>query len=521
MVRKLICWLLMLVSILPRHSIAAGNADHVVLIVWDGMRPDFIQQDLTPTLYALARSGVLYENHHSIYCTATEVNGTALATGVYPERSGIIANRMYLPHINPLRAVDVQDSAVVRKGDGLSDGHYLLCPTLAEILQSAGKRTAIAGTKQVAMLHDRRDRTADSTPGTSLFEGKTLPPTALESITNLLGSFPSGAVARSTSANEARDRWTTRALLESLWSNGVPTFSLLWLSEPDFSQHAAGPGSPKALAALKSSDSCLAEVLAELEKRGVRSKTDVFVVSDHGFSTVQSSIDLAKTLQAAGFNARREFQSPLTSGDILVAGQGGSALLYVGNHDNVVVQKLVNFLQSQDFSGPLFTREKMDGTFTLDAAKLYVPGAPDVVMSMRWSNRTNGYNAPGMLIPDGSLAPGGGTHASLSRFDLHNTLVGAGPDLKRGYTDRMPTGNADLAPTILWLLGVEPPTPLDGRVLGESLAVSAPKLPKPNTQVLKAERRSSNGIWRQYLTITSVGGTVYLDEGNAQRTPER
>ena len=514
---KLTCRLLLFI-LLPLHLLAAGNADHVVLIVWDGMRPDFIGQDTTPTLYDLAHNGVLYDNHHSIYCTATEVNGTALATGVYPQRNGIIANRMFLPDINPLRAVDVQDSAVIRKGDDLSDGHYLLSPTVAEILQSAGKRTAIAGSKQVAMLHDRRKRSDDSALGTSLFEGKTLPSTALQSITNLLGPFPPGAPARSDLANEARDRWTTRALLDSLWSNGVPAFSLLWLSEPDSSQHAAGVGSPKALAALKSSDSCLAEVLAELDKRRVRSKTDVFVVSDHGFSTVGASVDLTKILQAAGFNARREFQSPLDAGDILIAGQGGSALFYVGKHDRQSVQKLVDFLQGQDFAGPLFTREKMDGTFTLDVAKIYVPDAPDVVMSMRWSDQTNKYNARGLLTPDGSLPPGAGTHASLSRFDLHNILVGAGPDLKRSYTDRLPTGNADLAPTILWLLGVEPPAPLDGRVLTESLAVPGPQLAKPKTQVLKAERRRTDGTWRQYLQITSMGETIYLDEGNAEKT---
>src|SRR4051812_38741037 len=69
-----------------------GKAEHVVLIVWDGMRPDFITPQHTPALYELAHRGVFFKNHHPVYISSTEVNGTALATGAYPIHSGIMAN---------------------------------------------------------------------------------------------------------------------------------------------------------------------------------------------------------------------------------------------------------------------------------------------------------------------------------------------------------------------------------------------------------------------------------------------
>jgi hypothetical protein len=47
-----------------------------------------------------------------------------------------------------------------------------------------------------------------------------------------------------------------------------------------------------------------------------------------------------------------------------------------------------------------------------------------------------------------------GNHASLSPYDMHNTLVAAGPDLRRGVLDTLPSGNTDLAPTVLWILGL-------------------------------------------------------------------
>src|SRR4029077_1969218 len=93
--------------------------------------------------------------------------------------------------------------------------------------------------------------------------------------------------------------------------------------------------------------------------------------------------------------------------------------------------------------------------------------------------------------------------------------VGAGPDLKKGFVDALPTGNVDLAPTILWLLGVnQPKKGMDGRVLSEALTVTAPKVGKPVIRRLEAQRKFDISIWSQYLQTSEVNRTVYLDEGN-------
>src|ERR1035438_4426881 len=69
---------------------AAGKAEQVVVVVWDGMRPDFVSETNTPTLHQLAREGVFFQNHHAVFLSSTEVNATAMATGCYPNRSGIL-----------------------------------------------------------------------------------------------------------------------------------------------------------------------------------------------------------------------------------------------------------------------------------------------------------------------------------------------------------------------------------------------------------------------------------------------
>ena len=491
---------------------------HVVVLVWDGMRPDFVSAETTPNLSQLAGGGVFFANHHPVYLSATEVNGTALATGAYPSHSGLIANTDFRPAIDPAEPVVTGDPSTIRKGDEVSGDHFLALPTLAEILHTHGLATAIAGSKWVALLHDRGRRPDGPESSSVLFQGVMLPPSRTAAL-GVLGDFP--AVAPDEN-KIAQDAWTTSALLTVLWQNGVPPYTLFWLAEPDASQHAAGPGSAQALAAIKSSDTNLGCVLAELDRRGLRATTDILIVSDHGFSTIGRKVDVAAALAATGFDARRKMPGGLPPGGVMVVANGGSTLLYVGGHDPAVIRRLVEFLQQQDWTGVIFSRESYEGTFPLAAARIDSPEAPDLVVSLRWTADQSATGAPGLQVSD--LKPTSvkaGNHASLSRYDMHNTLVAAGPDFRPGVTDPLPSGNTDLAPTILWLLGCQAEaTRMDGRVLAEALSVKGPPLKTFELHRLTAQRDTGAGVWQQYLQVSEVNGVRYLDEGNGALAPK-
>jgi predicted AlkP superfamily pyrophosphatase or phosphodiesterase len=486
----------------------SNQSRHVVLIAWDGMRPDFVSQEKTPTLWKLSHEGVTFHNHHAVYPSATNVNGTALVTGVYPGNNGVIANHLYRSAIDNKRSFDVESPAVVKKGDELSGGKYIAYPTIAELVQKAGGRTAIASAKTVGLLLDRHAGLGPAKNCVTLFAGQALPREVLPSITDAFGSFPS--------AHLQKDAWTTKALTNFLWKDGVPAFSILWLGEPDLTQHESAPGAAPALAAIKSSDENLAAVLSALDRQGARETTDLFIVSDHGFSTIRRSVDLRKILDDAGFAAKTEFKDEPKHGDIMLAGNGGSVLFYVIGHDVAVTRRLVEFLQQSDFAGVIFTKEAAQGTFGLAEAKIDSEHGPDVVMAFRWSDSKNQFGVPGMIDADWQRAAGKGTHATLSRFDMHNTLIAAGPDFRRGQVDDLPTGNVDLAPTILRILGITPPQKLDGRILSEAMVnidpVSAEL--KPEAKTVEAIKDFSSGTWRQSLRISRIGSTIYLDEGN-------
>jgi arylsulfatase A-like enzyme len=496
-------------------AIAAGPPKpdrHIVMVVWDGMRPDFVSEENTSALWKLAREGVTFHNHHAVYPSATNVNGTAMVTGVYPGKNGVIANYVYRPEIERTRSVYVETPAVVDKGDELSGGKYILFPTIAELVQRAGGRTVIATSKTVGFLLDRHRDPARAKDCLTLFAGRALPRDALSSIA-ALGPFPSASLQK--------DLWTTRALTDFFWKDGVPVFSLLWLGNPDLTQHDSAPGAPSALAAIKASDQNLAAVLSALDRQGVRETTDVFVVSDHGFSTIGRSIDLRKILSDAGFVAKTEFDNEPKPGEIMLVGNGGSVLFYVVGHDATVTRRLVEFLQQSDFTGVIFTKQGLPGTFRLDEAKIDNPHAPDVVMAFRWNDSKNQFGAPGMIDADWQRKAGEGTHATLSRFDMHNTLMAAGPDFRRGQTDDLPSGNVDLAPTILHILGIKPPQAIDGRVLSEAMVNTDRDAAggKTETKIIEAKKDFAAGTWRQSLRISRVGSTLYFDEGNGAFAP--
>jgi hypothetical protein len=347
-----------------------------------------------------------------------------------------------------------------------------------------------------------------------LFDGKTVPASAIDRLK--LPAFP----AQET-PNTRQDLATTQALIGSLWDKEVPSLSVLWLSEPDYAQHSTGPGSVASLQAIKSSDDNLARVLKELTTRGVRDKTDVLVVSDHGFSTISRVVSVVDTLTKAGFPAAHEYPQPPADGNVVVIGNGGSALLYVIGHDPKLVKQIVALLQQQDYAGVIFTQEPMLGTFSLDQVRIDTPDAPDIVVSFRWTDDKNDAGVPGSDPTDGFFGARQGIHSTLSPFDMRNTLVAAGPDFRRGWIDEFPSGNVDLAPTILHVLGVASPERMDGRVLAEAMVPTATNIAPMEVRMLDASCDSSNSVWHQYLRVTQFGDTTYFDEGNGYTVPKR
>jgi arylsulfatase A-like enzyme len=142
------------------------------------------------------------------------------------------------------------------------------------------------------------------------------------------------------------------------------------------------------------------------------------------------------------------------------------------------------------------------------------------MVSCRWNDRPNEFGVRGEVASDLGKGLGQGTHATFSPHDMNNTLLASGPDFRQGWIDQTPSGNIDLAPTVLWLLGLRPPVPMDGRVLLEALR-GAPNEPPVRAAEWESHRDLGQSTWRQTLRLTNVGHVTYFLEGNGRRTAKK
>jgi hypothetical protein len=445
---------------------AAADNRKVVVVVWDGMRPDMVTEENSPTLWKLRQEGVWFANHHSVYPTVTQVNGTAIAIGAYPDRTGLIGNREYRPAIRAEKIIDTAVQELVQQGDEISGGKYLALPTVAEQVRAAGRSAVVAGSKSVAQLHDRNAEwtSARRNELATVFAAAPMPPALREEAERRFGPL----LVRPTDKNAERNAYTTRAMVELLWRDGVRTFPSCG-SASRISHNTRLP--PARRSRWLRSGTRMTISPASSTRSNPRAGARQLMCSwyritgsppSHAPSMCRASSPMRASTRSSTSTSHR------SRAEIMVAGNAGSTFFYVIGRDPAITRRLVEALQRSDFAGVIFTREKMEGTFELKTARLGREGAPDVIVAMRWSDGKNRFGVPGELVADATRAVGNGTHASLSRHDVHNTLVAAGPSFRRGATIAMPSGNIDIAPTVLHLLRIQPAEKLDGRVLAEA-----------------------------------------------------
>jgi predicted AlkP superfamily pyrophosphatase or phosphodiesterase len=80
-------------------------ARRIIIFVWDGLRADDLTPEIAPNYFALARSGVVFADHHAVYPTITMMNSASIATGAYPGVHGFYGNVVYAPSAKGRNAV--------------------------------------------------------------------------------------------------------------------------------------------------------------------------------------------------------------------------------------------------------------------------------------------------------------------------------------------------------------------------------------------------------------------------------
>jgi arylsulfatase A-like enzyme len=472
----------------------------VLIIGADGLRPDLLDPALMPVVAELAAEGVRSLDHHAVFPTHTRVNISTLATGSTPGRHGIVANTMLAPNATPDHIVDTGNYEHINALESASGGQALLAPSLGDLLAQRGERLAVAATSTpgAAMLWTHRHLSRIVNPASAYGIAD------LYDLREKLGEIP----PRDQGAQVQRQYYATSAVTQLYLDDPRNRVIVLWLNEPDNSQHYFGLGSPEARSALQVVDSCVAQLLDVLEARRLRDQFDIFFVSDHGHSTVAAHNTLREYLRQAQKELGKPLPSLATASDYIYAAPGAP------EPPADALTPLVEWLLEQPWTGVVLAgRDDLAALpGVLPLARIWNdqlnPRRPLLAVSPRWRDEANEHGVPGAVETLTTQSALRSSHGSASPYDLHAVLIANGPSFRHGLRSTLPTGAIDLAPTVMALLGIDPPATVDGRVLWELLDRAAGEPGAVNDEDLEPAVR--NGFAGGRLRLHHVGPATYL-----------
>lgn len=413
---------------------APRPADHVIVVMLDGCRPDLLRRARTPNLRALAAAGTTYLQAQTVYPSQTRVAFVSLPTGAYPGSHGIVGGN------------DVMDAEWKTVGMGDDDpiaAQALVArPTVFEAATAAGLTSLYAAMKGYELVGARG--------ATWTINGKkTLDPAAwkVRYEATAEGSADLAAGYKQLLSRQLLDQ-TLQIVREKR-----PNFVIVNLGAADYAAHSFGPESIRYLLTLEYLDGLVGDLLKALDDLGIRQRTAVIVSADHGFSDVDPTRLVAPVADVGGHRlealAARGIEHYLTN-------TGGSSMgVYV--RDKGRVADAVAALRAEPWCEAVYCQDaKAACDRTLESLHAYFPGrSPDLMVDLDDDAALN-FAQPGQ-------------HGSLRHDDMAIPLILSGAGVAAGKV----AGEArlvDVAPTVMRLLGL-PPEGLrpDGRVLEDAL----------------------------------------------------
>lgn len=210
---------------------AAAQIEHVVVIGVDGLSSSGLRNAETPVLDKLIQDGAIAWQARTVLPTVSSPNWATIITGAGPEQHGVLSNDW---EVDKQVLTPITQDATKR------------FPSLFRVIKQqrpGAKLASVYHWDAFGRLYDRAAVDFDrhfSTP---------------DSCVTAFNSYL------------AQER---------------PTFAFLHLDHVDGAGHQHGHGSAGYLAAIAHADSLIGRVMATINKAGIREKTLLLLVSDHG-----------------------------------------------------------------------------------------------------------------------------------------------------------------------------------------------------------------------------------------------
>lgn len=428
-------------------STAAAADRHVVVITIDGFPSSLLDDSRAslPVLRGLRATGVSAAAGMRVSNpSVTWPNHTTLMTGVHPDRHGVLFNGL------PMR----QGRGMPVRVDPERDQRELVrVPLLFDVLKDAGLASAAINWPCTRGSKSLADNFPD-VPEQLRFTTPRLKEELAEA--GLLERFDAGG-------GVVRDEIWIEAACRVIRERR-PRLLALHLLNLDSTHHRYGPRTPPGYTAAALADALVGRVLETLENAGLRDRTAVFVVSDHGFATVEKTLRPNVLLRREGLLAVEGDR--IVSARAQVIPEGGIGMVYLTDPETAAEDREAVRRLFRGAEGIAAVLEPADfARYHLPRPEDH-PGMADLILVAE-----DGYAITGTATGAAFVVPNDpptGAHGYLSTEPKMNALfVASGSGIRAG-TILNDLDNVDLAPTVARLLGVRLEG-VSGRVLEEIL----------------------------------------------------
>lgn len=373
----------------------------VILISLDGFRPDYLEKYPAPTLSLLAKEGVRAKWMTPSFPSHTFPNHYAIATGLYPDHNGIVANNMYAPEFN--------ETFSMSKKEEVQNGRWWLGEPIWVTAERQGQRAG-----------------AFFFPGTEAeIAGKR--PSIWKPFDDNFPNF---------------ERVDTVLSWLDLPKAERPTMITLYYSDVDHGGHDAGPDSEDVKQAIARADQALSRLVDGLKARAIFDRVNLIIVSDHGMARVDprnnivldNFIDLTQAHQIAWNGAMVHiFPKP---------GMEDAMYSSLKKAPHVTV----------------YRKKEIPARFHYGTSNRI--GEIVVMAEEGWSINSRDRVRPAQLLPDGTVKYRGAHGFDNQLESMRALFVGHGPAFKRAKVVE-PFANVDVYNVMAKILKLKP-APNDG-----------------------------------------------------------
>ena len=440
----------------PLFSQAAEADRHVVIISIDGLAAYLLDDPKAPlpNIRRLAKAGAVAAGGMTVSNpSVTWPNHTTLVTGTRPEKHGVLANGM-----------------LVRGGVGVpifvdprKDKEELVrMPTIYDAAHAAGLSTAEINwpcTRGAKTLHDSF-------------------PDVPEAVTHSTPRLRSDLVSLGLLTDETDKSFMANSVVgrDYVWTEAAchlirsrrPNLLLLHLLNVDSTHHAEGAQSSPGYTANAYADMCVGRVLAALDDAGIRQRTTIFIVADHGFTLTPKAIRPNMVLRQKGALSI-DPAGKIREAQIHVFPEGGIGLVYCTDPGNAAADRdrFRQWFAGQEGVADVLMPEQF-AEHGLPHPREYAQ-APDLVLVAQ-----DGYGVSGSAEGETFVASGTearvatGSHGFIATLPKMNAVcIISGSGVQPGVQLEK-VENIDVGPTAAKLLGLNA-FRADGKVLTEAL----------------------------------------------------